>query len=158
MTNQRIKKLTIFLFFLLLAGTLFGKTSRRLDWNDAWQLALEQNRMLLQSREEVIKSRQQVREAYSAAMPTLSAVGLYTRNIEVPVFYISMPDESGKLTTQPIEMGMENSYRGMLELQQPIYVAGKIGLALRVAKSYLQFSKTIETQTLQNLRLGLAQS
>lgn len=158
MTHQRIKRLIFFLCFLFFTGTLFGKTSRRLDWNDAWQLALEQNRMLLQSREEVIKSRQQVREAYSAAMPTLSAVGLYTRNIEVPVFYISMSDESGQFTTQPIEMGMENSYRGMLELQQPLYVAGKIGLALRIAKSYLQFSKTIETQTLQNLRLGLAQS
>lgn len=134
------------------AGFVAGSAPRRLDWNDAWQLALEQNRTLLLSSEEVTKSRQKVREVYSAAMPSLSATGLYTRNIEVPVFFISMPDP------ERIEIGLDNAYRGMLELRQPIYVAGKIGLALRIAKSYLKLSKTIERQTLQDLRLGLAQS
>ncbi len=157
MTSQ-LRLTSLILLGLLFFVTLTNAASRRLDWNDAWQLALEQNRALQLSREEVIKSRQKVREAYSAAMPTLNAVGLYTRNIEVPVFFIGMPDESDNMTVQPIKIGMENSYRGILELQQPIYVAGKIGLALRIAKNYLALTKTIETQTLQNLRLGLAQS
>jgi len=143
---------------LLVATCTARPAPRRLDWYDAWQLALEQNRTLLLSREEVTKSRQKVREAYGAAMPSISAAGLYTRNIEVPVFFISMPDETGALTVQPIKIGMDNSYTGMLELQQPIYVAGKIGLALRIAKSYVNLTKATERQTLQELRLGLAQS
>ncbi len=144
---------------MLLLGTVAAYASqRRLDWDDAWQLALEQNRVLLRSREEVMKARQKVREAYSAAMPSISATGLYTRNIELPVFYMGITDSTGRVSTMAIQIGLDNSYRGILELQQPIYVAGKIGLALRVAKSYLQLSKAIDRQTLQDLRLGLAQS
>ncbi len=155
--TSRLRSKSIILLGLLFIATTANAESHRLDWNDAWQLALEQNRALQLSREEVIKSRQKVREAYSAAMPTLNAVGLYTRNFEVPVFFIGMPDEAGKISVQPIKLGLDNSYQGVLQLQQPIYVAGKIGLALRIAKSYLHLTKTIETQTVQNLRLGLAQ-
>jgi outer membrane protein TolC len=143
--------------FLLGSISAYG-SPKRLDWNDAWQLALEQNRTLLRSREEVMKARQKVREAYGAAMPSISAAGVYTRNIESPVFYMGMQDETGQTRTMAIQIGLDNSYTGMFQLQQPIYVAGKIGLALRIAKSYLQLSKAIDCQTLQELRLGLAQS
>ncbi|MFH1009625.1 MAG: TolC family protein [bacterium] len=143
---------------LLLGAVASYSSPRRLDWDDAWQLTLEQNRALLRSHEEVAKARQKVREAYGAAMPSVSAIGLYTRNIESPVFYMGMSDTTGRVSTIAIQIGLENSYRGMLELQQPIFVAGKIGLALRIAKSYLQLSKTMDRQTLQDLRLGLAQS
>ncbi|MBM3324454.1 MAG: TolC family protein [Calditrichaeota bacterium] len=142
---------------LLFLGAIAAAASHRLDWNDAWQRTLEQNRSLLRSHEEVTKARQRVREAYGAAMPSLSAVGLYTRNIESPVFYMGITDTTGRVNTMAIQIGLENSYRGMIELQQPIYVAGKIGLALRIAKSYLELSKTMDRQALQDLRLGLAQ-
>ena len=158
MMHLPFRKFSALLGMLLLGALAAYGSPRRLDWNDAWQLALEQNRVLLRSREEVMKARQKVREAYSAAMPSISAVGLYTRNIESPVFYMGMSDSTGRVSTIAIQIGLDNSNRGMLELQQPIYVAGKIGLALRIAKSYLQLSKAIDRQTLQDLRLGLAQS
>jgi outer membrane protein len=134
----------------------FG-SPRRLNWNDAWQLALQQNRTLLGSREDITKAHAQVREAYGAAMPSISATGLYARNFELPVFFTKITDETGHSSLLRFEMGLENTYSGELALTQPIYVAGKIGLALRIAKSYLQLSKTGEKQTLEDLRLGLAQ-
>ncbi len=144
---------------IFLLGVVAGFGSpRRLDWNGAWQLALEQNRGLLSSREEITKARAQVREAYGIAMPSISASGQYARNFELPVFFTKITDETGHSSLLRFEMGLENTYSGALALTQPIYVAGKIGLALRIAKSYLQLSKTVEKQTLQDLRLGLAQS
>ena len=69
MTSQ-LRLTSVVLLGLLFFATTANAAPCRLDWSDAWQLALEQNRALQLSREEVIKSRQKVREAYSAAMPT----------------------------------------------------------------------------------------
>ncbi|MBU1984144.1 TolC family protein, partial [bacterium] len=49
-------------------------------------------------------------------------------------------------------------YTAQLELAQPLWVAGKVGAALRAARSYVKQTETGVTQTLQDTRVRLAQT
>jgi outer membrane protein len=126
---------------------------------DAWQLAAQNNKDLQIAREAVILADGQVREAWSAALPRISASGQYQRNIETPVFYISMADpETGEESTQTFKMGEDNSYAGILKLEQPLWLAGKIGLGLKAAKLYRNLSRESLRSAGVYLRYQVAQS
>lgn len=120
-----------------------------LTWDQAWLLAQRQNTDVLSAREELITARELVNEARSAALPAVSLSGLYTRNLKSPVFFID---------GQPIRIGLDNSYAAQLEIAQPIWVAGKVGTALRAARAYVRQSNETVEQTLQNVRVDVARS
>jgi len=108
---------------------------------DAWGLAAKYNKDLRIAREQVVVADGQVREAWAGALPNVSASGQYQRNIETPVFYITMTDNSGNAVTQAFKIGETNAYTGTLQVQQPLWLAGKIGLGLRAARLYRELSQ-----------------
>ncbi|MBF0586642.1 TolC family protein [Prosthecochloris sp. N3] len=94
----------------------------RLTRADALELALGQNRDLRIARLEVDKSAQQVREAWSAVLPQVSAGFDYTRTIEPTVIYF--PEFSGSQPTGtliPLEISQDNAMSASLSLSQPIF-------------------------------------
>jgi len=142
--------------FLLRAATLgilltmvSHASAFELTWEEAWRLAQKQNAAVRSAREDVIYAREQVNEARSGALPTLNLGGVYTRNLKTPVFFFE---------GQPIRIGLDNEYVAQLQLTQPIWVAGKVGTALRAARSYVKQSEAGVTQTLQDVRVQLAQT
>jgi len=109
---------------------------------DAWNLAARYNKDLRIAREQVIVADGRVREAWSGALPNVSAMGQYQRNIETPVFYITMSDpNTGNEVTQAFKIGEANAYTGILQVQQPLWLAGKIGLGLKAARLYRNLSQ-----------------
>lgn len=141
----------VFVVYVLAALIGFAAQSeaRVLTWNDAWQIAKEQNPTLQSAQLDIITAKEQVNEARSAAFPQISLSGQYTRNLEIPVIIFD---------GMAIEMGEKNTYVGLAELRQPIWVAGKVGTALKIAKSYLEQTEAVVDQTEQSVYVGLAQT
>jgi outer membrane protein len=142
--------------------SLFYVSSGKADTSDspqiitldmAWELAAQHNKELQIAQEEVIRADGKVKEAWSAALPILSASGEYTRNIESPVFYVTMGG-----ITQTLKIGTANSYTGVFAVQQPLWLAGKIGLGLKAAKLYRNLSTEALRSTGINLKYQVAEN
>lgn len=101
--------------------------SGELSLKDAIQLALLHNRKLQAVREERKIAGGQITEAYSAALPTISATGSYTRLDEASSFDVGGVN---------VSLGFEDNYSAGLKITQPIYRGGATGAALRAARLY----------------------
>jgi len=136
----------------ILAGLLAAATPaccRELTWEEAWEIARVQNPTLKSAQMDLVTAHEQVNEALAGALPQVSLAGVYTRNIEVPVFFFD---------TMAIKIGLKNTYVGMAEVRQPLWVAGKVGVALKAAKSYLGQTEASVEQTRQSVYVALAQT
>ena len=134
---------------LTMMAAAHSASALELTWDEAWRLARKQNATVLSAHENVTLAREQVNEARSGALPSLNLGGVYTRNLKTPVFFFE---------GQPIRIGLDNEYVAQLQLTQPIWVAGKVGTALRAARSYMKQSEAGVSQTLQDVRVQLAQT
>jgi outer membrane protein TolC len=120
-----------------------------LTWSEAWEIARRQNPTIQSAQMDLVTAREQVNEARAGALPQVSLSGVYTRNIEVPVFFFD---------TMAIKIGEKNTYVGVAEVRQPLWVAGKVGTALKAAKSYLGQTEATVEQTRQSVYVTLAQT
>jgi len=145
--------LVISLFYSPPGKAAEGDTPQIITLDVAWELATQHNKELQIAQEEVIRADGKVKEAWSAALPNFSASGQYTRNIESPVFYITMGG-----ATQTLKMGAANAYDAVLAVQQPLWLAGKIGLGLRAAKLYRNLSTEALRSTGINLKYQVAEN
>jgi len=102
----------------------------KLILSDAIKLSLVHNKSLQAIVQEKEIARGRVVASYSEVLPTVSAVGSYTRLDEVPSF-----DVGG----QSVSLGFVDNYSLGLRVRQPLYRGGGIRAALRAAKlfSYL---------------------
>ncbi len=96
----------------------------KLDWDQAWELARTQSEDVEKAKDEIAKARAQIGEAYASAMPVIEASGAYQHYFEISQFIMS-----------------ENTMVANLNLNQPIYVAGKVGIAVKLAKIYRKISE-----------------
>lgn len=147
---------------LICSGYSYAQTPsespRIITLETAWELAAEHNKDLQIAQENVTVADGQVREAWSAALPTLSASGQYQRSFEPSVFYITSIDpDNGQETTQALKIGNDNAYTGILQVQQPLWVAGKIGLGLKAARLYRKVSQEALKSSGIDLRYYVAQ-
>lgn len=127
-----------------------------LSFSQAWELAQTKNFQIRQAQLNVEKAKAQIGEAYSAAMPTISATGYYQRNIIIPEMVAELPPEFGGGTTT-FKFQYENLFSGAVELTQPIYAAGKVGLALKIAKLYRQVTEEQLDQSKAELKYLITQ-
>ena len=79
------------------------------------------------------KAEAQIGEAYSGALPNVTASAYYQRNFVIPQQLIEFMDTS--FYAQFVD---ENLLTGQITLTQPLYAAGRVGLALQIAKLYQQ--------------------
>jgi len=128
----------------------------KLSFQDAWEMAQSENAAMQQADLNIDRANAQIGEAYSAAMPTLTVSGYYQRNFVIPEMVTEMPEEFGG-GTMSFKFEKENLFNGKIELAQPIYVAGKVGMALKIAQLYRQVSEEQLSQTRTETKLLITQ-
>jgi len=152
---------------ILLCGILFinivyagqtGQDTLRLDWETAWQLAQDKNEGQKLAENEYNKARYQVKEAYSYAMPTIAFNSYFNHYFEIPSVIFNLPSMGGapamRIKTQ---MAQENNIGADISLTQPVWLAGKVGIALKVAQEYAQISKMGIQVSKEDLKVALLQ-
>jgi outer membrane protein TolC len=97
----------------------FGQQT--LTLRQAVRLAVEQNPEVIAARLEAERADARVREAIGTALPSVSIVANYNRNLLLPVFFL--PDfrnpQSGQL--QAVRIGSENSFQVQLQATQVLF-------------------------------------
>lgn len=111
----------------------------------AVNLGLQNDETYLIAAEELERASGQIREAWSGALPRLDFNGRYTRNLEIQKVFVSFPEEMGG--DQTFKMGTNHNYAFGLSLTQPIFLGGKVGGALKIARFYEAYAKHRLDQT-----------
>ena len=111
-----------------------AQTYVNVDIDRAVDIALENNRDIIQSREEIVRARLQITEAVSMALPKISSNWSLDKNLKPQVFIIQMPDSTGKITKNRLQIGTDYQASLGATLTQPLYVGGKVGTALQAAR------------------------
>lgn len=141
-----------FIFLFTVWGLPLSATAQQaLSLKQAIARALERNEDVLMAKTDYEAARAKVREAVADALPNISADALYIRNIQRPVFFFPNP-LTGEQTA--FRVGNINVFSATINLQQPLYQAGKIGRALKVARLFRQFSEEGFRATRDNIILA----
>jgi len=132
--NKIFNRIIVLLIFnVFIFGNVFAKSEEKLvlTLETALKIAKDKNKDMLIAEEEIRKAGGQVREAWSGALPQITMNSVYNRNILKPAFFLTIEDE-----TQKIEIGQANSYQNIINFNQPVWLGGKVGTALKIAKAY----------------------
>ncbi len=117
-TNKRSNMRTLILF--LLPAILLSQ-SKILTLENAIKIALENNNQVKLARLEIIKSDEKLIEARSGLIPQITVSGSYSRYLKKPVLFLPPDSPFGRLTGGVIEIGFDNSYIGLINLQMPLF-------------------------------------
>ncbi|MGE5399176.1 MAG: TolC family protein [Ignavibacteriales bacterium] len=113
----------------------------KLSLKDAIGIAMQKNKDILISDQDLLKAEAQINEAYGNAYPQLSFSANYSRNIELPSLFIApnTPFNSSP-NTVTFSLGANNSYTAGLSLSQVLFSA-KVNTAIKIAKDYRLFTE-----------------
>jgi len=104
-----------------LTSTVLLAAPSPLTLDQAIDIAVRQSKQIAAARQGVLKAEAQVSEALGSALPTLNLSAVYTRNLQLPVFFI--PDfsnpSSGRLS--PVTVGLDNQYSVGLQASQILF-------------------------------------
>ena len=152
-----IKIVLIFLTITILAGTSPAQEKMTLTLDKAISIAMEKNKDILISKEELKKSEKQISEAKSGAFPQINLNTIYTRTFKKPQFIVRVNGEVTKF-----EMGFNNSIQSAFQINQTLYSGGITWTALKIAKIYsnsfkesLQMTKKKVTLDVRKQFLGV---
>ncbi|MFN3821593.1 MAG: TolC family protein [bacterium] len=123
----------IFIFSLIGFSSLEGK-EWRLSLKEALELAEKRTITLQLAQMDVEEGDATVREAYASAMPSISLNGVIGRYFIAPETYI--PAFHMRVKFFPT-----NDITSQVAFQQPIWLGGRVGLALQAAKVYRQLAR-----------------
>lgn len=135
---MRSRYLMIMIVLIGLTGVARAETV--LTVGKCRELALEYNRQLLEARKEVDRAQGEIISARSGALPTVSLDGRYTRNVKKAEMFLpgEFFDEEGFVK---IPAAQDNDFNLTLSLTQPLYVGGKVGTAMKIARIYGELSR-----------------
>jgi outer membrane protein len=124
-----------------------------LTLDSAIALARINNRDLLIADQNRSRADAQIDEAWADALPQFSISGSYSRNILVPVFFVSpnTPMNPTKETAKFV-IGSKNSYQAGVQVSQPLF-SRKVGVALDIANDYREYSEQAYQSTEQGVEL-----
>ena len=118
---------------LLVLASLASAEAIELDRRQAVEMALEQNEAYQSALLEKDRIRGQYIEARSGALPRLTLDGSYLRNIDLQTSFLTMTEDDGTSSKMKLQFGTPHNYSVGLNLYQPLYAAGKVGAALKIA-------------------------
>ncbi len=122
------------LILLILAPGVSAETIV-LTRQKAVEMALERNESFLSAQLEKDRVRGQYLEARSGAFPRISVDANYLRTIDKQTSVLTMDNEDdGTSQTFRLQFGEPHTYTLGLNLYQPLYAAGKVGAAIKIAK------------------------
>lgn len=134
-TNKAMKLLILLISAALLPLLTAHSEELTLSLDQAFALAEKHDLTLTAARLEVETGDAQVREAISAALPNISFSSTLMRNMIVPTMYF---EPIGR-----VPVGTANDITSEISLQQPIWLAGKVGMALKAARTYRQIARNM---------------
>jgi outer membrane protein TolC len=138
-TGRLTVRVVLWLPVLVLILNVAALAQRQLTLDDAVSLGLQNDEKYLMAKEDLERASGQIREAWSGALPRIDFTGRYMRNIELPEIVVELPEDAGG--DQTFKMGTNHDYSLALRLTQPIYLGGKIGGGLKVARYYESYAK-----------------
>lgn len=127
MTIKRICKISVLLSAFIIVSVLGAEV---LTLEQAEKIALDRNIQLQIAEESMQQANAGFREALGNALPSLSAYGQYTNNLELPVMVIDVG-----FGPQSFKMGSTYNTTGGISLSQPIFTGGALYSAIRMAKT-----------------------
>lgn len=129
---------TIALIWFCIMGTARPETVLTVE--KVRSLALEYNRQLQSARKELDRSRGEIISARAGAFPQLSFNGRYTRNLKKREMFLpgEFLDEEGFVK---VPISQNNDFDFSISLTQPLYMGGKVGAALSIARIYERYSQ-----------------
>jgi outer membrane protein len=149
------------IFFVVLAQVcaVHAQNYTNLTLDQAVNIAFENNRDIINAKEDVNKANYQITEAVSAALPSVNGIMNMERVIEPMVFVIQFPDpDTGKLEKSRLKIGTDHTMNLGATLTQPLYVGGKVGTALKAAKIYRSMSESSLETVVQSVAAGVVMS
>lgn len=132
---------TFFSRWLCRIGLLFlflglpNAHSRPMTLEESLQHALSHNADLQIAREDLHKSRLQLREGMADFLPQFDITLQYTRNYLLPTFFFDTPAGQQQFT-----VGAHNNLSGTVGIRQPLFSGGKSFAGLRTARLFEAFS------------------
>ena len=138
-TSCLTARIVLWHLVLVMILNVAASAQRQLTLDDAVSLGLQSDEKYLIAKEELERASGQIREAWSGALPRIDFTGRYTRNIAIPEIVVELPEDAGG--DQTFKMGTDHNYSLALTLTQPVYLGGKVGGALKVARYYESYAK-----------------
>ncbi len=129
---MRMKKTLILSVIFVIAISAVSSAETVLTVEKVQQRALEYNRQLLSAKKELDRAKAEIVSARSGALPQLSLDGRYTRNLTTRELFFG---------DEVIPISKNNEFDLSLSLTQPLYIGGKVGSALKIAKIYRNYSE-----------------
>lgn len=149
-----MKKYKSIMFLIILFSiSLFGEVY---DLQKAISTALENNEDVRSAAQELEKSEYVYNEAFSGALPKIDANITYLRNLysskitNMEYYFASFSNALAEIAGQPtsplpsseVEAMKNNTLQADLSLMQPIWLGGKVGVALDVAVIFKKMNKS----------------
>ncbi|MEW5795422.1 MAG: TolC family protein [Candidatus Zixiibacteriota bacterium] len=131
----------------LIAAVALGDSTQAthsLTVEEARQLALQFNRTYLQAREAVNVADANVMIARAGAFPEINVGGAYTRNFNIPSFFVQVENDEGETETLEFQTGFKNSFGANLSIVQSIWQGGKVFTAWSIARDFRKYSLAVE--------------
>lgn len=126
-----------FLFGLAVALILAGAVSADtvvLTRQKTVSMAVERNELYQAAQLEKDRVHGQYLEARAGAFPKLMFNAGYNRIIDKQTSVFTITDDKGETTTSHLQFGEPHNYSAGFTLTQPLYAAGKVGAAIKIAK------------------------
>lgn len=127
--------LSIIFISILTAGIAEAQTVLTVE--NVRKMALEYNRQYLAAKKNLEKARGEIISVRSGALPQISLNGYYARNLL---------DRELFFGGEKIPISLNNDFDLALTFSQPLYVGGKVGTAMKIARYYEEYSKEVLRQ------------
>ncbi len=142
MTN---KKFILIIFVTTFALTQAYSQKLTLTLDQALKVAVENNRELKSAHMDMEKSDYRVQEAIGTALPTITAIGQYSRAIKKPVFFLPgffMDSKAPPDKIIAVEIGADNSLQFGFQATQILFNSA-VFTGVGTAKIYQQASRDV---------------
>jgi outer membrane protein len=130
------------IFLLLFVCFAISHAETVLTVDRVREMTLESNRQYLSAKQEIDRAHGNYISARSGAFPVISMSGRYTRNLSIPDLFFA---------GEKIPIGLNNDFGLTLSLSQPLYVGGKVGAALQIARFYKDYT----SEKLQEIKANI---
>ncbi|MFH1699394.1 MAG: TolC family protein [Candidatus Zixiibacteriota bacterium] len=127
-------KLLGMLMALLMLAPFVNAETIVLSREKAVALAVERNERYQAALLERERIQGQYVEARAGAFPRITFDGQYLRNIDLQSSVLTMTDDEGETDKFTLRFGTPHNYSFGFSLYQPLYAAGKVGTAIKIAK------------------------
>jgi outer membrane protein len=125
------------------AGGAAGQAA--LTLNEAMATALERNEALRTADRGLDAARAQVREAWGSVMPNVHFTGSYTRNLDLPQFFLParfLDPTAPPDAVMPVRAGSDNAWLAQARLEQPLFNAAAF-LGVGAADRYASYQEEV---------------